>query len=116
MMSRSGTNYFTFNDLSGYTAQGAKELLQLQTLPSNYIKFNTLQVIDNIQVPFGRGNNPAYALEPIISTYPEFGRGGATQVITSSPIVNYSSSQFVTPPTYTPPTYNYNVPTYSNPY
>ena len=48
------------------------------------VSFNTLQIIDDIGVPYG--------LEPITQDFPQFGSGGATQVITHSKIdliINY---------------------------
>lgn len=48
-------------------------------------EFDTLQVIDNIHVPTTLGNTTD-VLEPITSAYPEFGSGGAQQLMTNNEI------------------------------
>ena len=57
--------------------------LQVPHDASIRLEFNTLQIIDDISVPnseWGLGKS----LEPITYSYPEYGPGGATQVITHS--------------------------------
>lgn len=44
------------------------------------VEFDTLQVVDDIQVPRGKWGEADY-LEPLTSDYPEFGQGGASQII-----------------------------------
>lgn len=48
--------------------------------------FDTLQIIDDIAVPYGKWGTAPY-LEPITQDYKQFGPGGATQVITHLKIV-----------------------------
>ena len=47
--------------------------------------FDTLQIIDDIRVPYGNWGKANY-LEPITTDFPEFGPGGATQAITNQTI------------------------------
>ena len=47
--------------------------------------FDTLQVIDDIKVPNGNWGKADY-LEPLTNDFPQFGQGGATQVITNKRI------------------------------
>ena len=47
--------------------------------------FDTLQIIDDIRIPYGSWNQADY-LEPITRDFPQFGPGGATQAITDSAI------------------------------
>lgn len=48
--------------------------------------FDTLQIIDDIRVPNGNWGKASY-LEPLTKDFPEFGPGGATQVITNGKII-----------------------------
>lgn len=82
--------YFTFNNLSGKSANEIQSILQLDSrnTPSSYAQFNTFQVINDIRIPYGQWNNASY-VESITKDYPRFGTGGATQVITNTPIENY---------------------------
>ncbi len=76
----SGT-YFSFNryDVANPSA------LQVPHDASVRVEFDTLQIIDDISVPFGNWGKAPY-LEPITKDFPQFGNGGATQVITHSDI------------------------------
>ncbi|OCL26724.1 hypothetical protein U472_08260 [Orenia metallireducens] len=47
--------------------------------------FDTLQIIDDIKVPYGNWGNANY-LEPLTKDFPQFGSGGATQAITNQAI------------------------------
>lgn len=47
--------------------------------------FDTLQVIDDIRVPNGMWGQAKH-LEPLTKDFPQFGSGGASQVITNKPI------------------------------
>lgn len=51
--------------------------------------FNILHQIDSIQVP-KEFYNTGIILEPITSSYPQFGSGGASQVITTKAIENFN--------------------------
>jgi len=88
IMSASGSTYITFDDLSGLSASETQSLLQLKYAPSHFGTFDTLQLIDDLSIPGGRWNTSPI-LEPRTSTFPEFGTGGATQAITTTPINNY---------------------------
>lgn len=48
-------------------------------------EFDTLQVIDNLEIPTSMGNTTDI-LEPITFAYPEYGSGGVAQLITKSKI------------------------------
>ena len=76
----SGT-YFSFNryDVANPDA------LQVPHDASVRVEFDTLQIIDDISVPYGNWGKAPY-LEPITKDFPQFGNGGATQVITHSGI------------------------------
>jgi hypothetical protein len=93
LMSASGTTYITFNNLNGLTGQDAQQLLQLPYPPSQFATFNTLQIANDLSVPTGRWNSSSTP-EPITNTFPEFGFGGATQAITSTPIQDYTLQPF----------------------
>jgi hypothetical protein len=88
MSSNQPFSYFTFDDISNMSGKQVKDLLQLQDVPSHYGSFDTLHQFDNISIPrenWNRGINP----EPITKSYPEFGSGGGSQVITNKPIENF---------------------------
>jgi hypothetical protein len=88
-MSERGITYFTFDDVSRMNPGQAQSVLQLDQTPSHYIKFDTLHQFDSIQIPTTHWNE-GVNLEPFTSSYPEFGIGGATQVITTKPIENFT--------------------------
>ena len=71
------------------SSQEVHSTLQLPPgrLPSHVVEFDTLQIVNDIRIPYGRYGKGS-TLEPIANTFPEFGgRGGATQAITDQPIV-----------------------------
>ncbi|BDU51683.1 RHS repeat domain-containing protein [Haliovirga abyssi] len=47
--------------------------------------FDTLQLLDDIRIPYGKWNTTNY-LEPLTKDFPKFGEGGATQAITNMSI------------------------------
>jgi hypothetical protein len=96
LMSQFGPTYVTFTDLSGMTGAGAKSVLQLKYEPSHYATFDTLQMANDLKIPGGRWNTSPLP-EPIASTFPEFGSGGASQAITTTPIQNYNLIPFKKP-------------------
>ena len=49
-------------------------------------EFDTLQIIDDIRVLYEKGGIGPL-LEPLTSSYPEFGTGGFRQAITNSKII-----------------------------
>ena len=59
--------------------------LQVPHDASVKVSFDTLQIIDDIEIPYGNWGKAPY-LEPITQDFPQFGEGGATQVITYSEI------------------------------
>jgi hypothetical protein len=77
--------YITFNDISNLSPEEAKGLLQLPRAPTHGVKFDTLQIIDDIKIPNGKWNTNG-AAEAITSTFPEWGSGGGTQAITNKAI------------------------------
>jgi len=74
--------YFSFNNYN-VANPGA---LQVPHDASVKVSFNTLQIIDDISVPYGQWGKASY-YEPLTMDFPQFGSGGATQVITYSPII-----------------------------
>ena len=81
--SSQGIRYFSFNKYD--TAFDAKNGLQLLDPPTYRASFDTLQVTDNLRIPFSNWNT-GNTLEPLTFSYPEFGTGGGTQAITSQNI------------------------------
>ena len=73
--------YFSFNNYNVANPSA----LQVPHDASVKVSFDTLQIIDDINVPYGKWGKASY-LEPITKDFPEFGSGGATQVITHSGI------------------------------
>ena len=93
LMSTKPQTYVTFTDISDMSGAGAKSILQLEREPSHYATFDTLQIIDDLSIPGGRwGTSPI--LEPITTTFPEYGIGGASQATTTTPILNYTLQPF----------------------
>ena len=78
---RADGTYFLFDNFDAANP-GA---LQVPHDASVKVSFDTLQIIDDIEVPHGDWGKASY-LEPITQDFPEFGAGGATQVITHSEI------------------------------
>ena len=73
--------YFSFNNYSVANPSA----LQVPHDASIKVSFDTLQIIDDISIPYGDWGRASY-LEPITQDFPQFGAGGATQVITHSEI------------------------------
>ncbi len=73
--------YFSFDNYD-VANPGA---LQVPHDASVKVSFDTLQIIDDISVSYGNWGKASY-LEPITIDFPQFGSGGATQVITHSKI------------------------------
>ncbi len=85
--------YISFNDVSNLSSEEAKDLLQLPRAPTHVVKFDTLQIIDDIQIPNGKWGTNGIS-EPITSTFPEWGSGGATQAITKS-VININPTDII---------------------
>lgn len=64
----------------------APEKLQVPHDASIRGSFDTLQVIEDIRAPIGKWGKANW-LEPVTTDFPEYGSGGATQVITNQKIV-----------------------------
>ncbi len=79
--SNSNGTYISFNNYD-VANPGA---LQVPHDASIKVTFDTLQIIDDIKVPYGNWGQAPY-LEPITTNFPQFGPGGATQAITHSEI------------------------------
>ena len=77
-----GGTYFSFNRFE--TANPGA--LQVPHDASVRVEFDTLQITDDINIPYGNWGKASY-LEPITVDFPQFGAGGATQVITNSEII-----------------------------
>lgn len=73
--------YFSFDNYN-IANPGA---LQVPHDASVKVGFDTMQIIDDISTPYGNWGKASY-LEPITQDFPQFGPGGATQVITHSKI------------------------------
>jgi hypothetical protein len=78
--------YITFNNLRGMNSQEVQSLLQLPKTPSHAVKFDTLQILDDLSIPTGKWNTTNIP-EPITTTFPKWGKGGGTQAITNQPII-----------------------------
>ncbi|QHE54031.1 hypothetical protein [Pontibacillus sp. HMF3514] len=79
-------SYFGFDKFD--SAKEAREALQISPEWSDAKlrgEFDTLQVIDDMRIPYNKGDK-GDILEPITNSYPEFGEGGYRQVITKSKI------------------------------
>ena len=75
--------YFSFDKIDdSIIAQGK---LQIPYRPEHRISFDTLNIIDDINIPKGKWGTASY-LEPITKDYRNFGPGGATQMITHSEV------------------------------
>jgi RHS repeat-associated protein len=94
LMSQYGPTYITFTDISSMSGAEAKSVLQLKYEPSAYAAFDTLQIIDDLSIPGGNWNRSLIP-EPITSTFPQYGIGGASQAITTTPILNYTLQPFI---------------------
>ncbi|MCA0184582.1 MAG: hypothetical protein LCH90_01060 [Proteobacteria bacterium] len=77
--------YITFNNIKNMSPFEVQDLLQLPRTPTHWVDFDTLLLIDDLRIPAGRWNEIT-TLEPIVITFPEWGRGGGTQAITDKPI------------------------------
>lgn len=73
--------YFSFNNYNIANSSA----LQVPHDASVKVSFDTLQIIDDISIPYGNWGKASY-LETITKDFPQFGSGGATQVITHSKI------------------------------
>lgn len=76
----SGT-YFSFNKFDN----PSPGKLQVPHDASIRLEFDTLQIIDDIKIPYGKWGTSDY-LEPITNDFGIFGPGGATQAITNKSI------------------------------
>jgi len=93
LMSQSGPTYITFDNISSISGSQAQSVLQLKYTPSHYAAFNTLQLIDDLSIPGARWNTLSIP-EPVVTSFPKYGVGGASQAITTTPIGNYSLKPF----------------------
>ncbi|MEJ2046290.1 MAG: hypothetical protein P8X89_23785 [Reinekea sp.] len=82
--SRNST-YITFDDIFNISPVEAKTFMQLPREPTHAVGFDTLQIIDSLKIPDEKWNSNGRP-EPLTSTFPEWGSGGATQAITNAPI------------------------------
>ena len=96
IMSGSGTTYVTFTDISAMSGSEAGSVLQIPYTPSHFATFDTLQIIDDLHIPGGEWGASSIP-EPITTSFPEFGKGGATQATTGTPILNYTLQPFTKP-------------------
>jgi len=96
LMSKSGDTYFTFDNPAGKSAEQIQSELQIPNTPTHYGEFDTLQIIDDTKIPYGEWGQASH-LEPIVKDFPldhpnpklRFGKGGATQAITNTPIKDF---------------------------
>ena len=71
--------YFSFDKIDdSIIAQGK---LQIPYRPEYRISFDTLNIIDDINIPKGKWGTASY-FEPITKDFKNFGPGGATQMVT----------------------------------
>ncbi len=73
--------YITFSKYD--SSSEAIEKIQLPKInDARYrVEFDTLQLVDDLEIPRGRYGKEDY-LEPITKDFPEYGKGGATQAVT----------------------------------
>ncbi len=74
--------YISFDNL-GFGAAGK---LQVPHDAAIKIEFDTRQILDDVKIPQGQWGKADY-LEPITTDFPQFGHGGATQAVTTKPIL-----------------------------
>ena len=87
IMARSDGTYFSFDKYEdAIIAQGK---LQIPYRPEYRIAFNTIDIVEDINIPYGQWGKASY-LEPITKDYKKFGPGKATQAITYSQINSVS--------------------------
>lgn len=67
--------------------------LQVPHDASVKVSFDTLQIIDDLSIPYGNWGKASY-LDPITKDFPKYGVGGATQAITRKKI-NISKLTFL---------------------
>ena len=71
--------YLSFDDVTGESSKEVKELFQLKYPPSHVAEFDTLQIIDDIEIPAAKWNTlrtDSFVIpEPIRNSYPQFGKG-----------------------------------------
>ena len=82
---RPNGTYVTFDDVTGLSPSDARSFLQLNDTPSHVVIFDTLPHASRFRIPreyYGTG----LFREPLTVSYPNFGRGGATQATTDLPI------------------------------
>lgn len=80
-----GIRYISFDYYS--TGKEARNYLQLPYEPNYRVTFDTLQIVDDLKIPFRNYNeSPFLGVEPVTNSYYKWGTGGATQPITSLPI------------------------------
>ena len=73
---------------AGKSAEQIKSELQIKYPPTHIGEFDTLQIIDDIHIPYGEWGTAKH-LEPITKDFPRYGKGGATQAITNTPIKDF---------------------------
>ncbi len=88
IMSRSGTTYITFTDISGMSPAQVQDVLQIRYTPVAYAQFDTMQLVDDLSTPMDNWNTGTTP-EPIVQSFPKYGNGGATQAITTTLIQGY---------------------------
>ena len=74
--------YISFDNLG----EGAAGRLQVPHDAAIKIEFDTKQILGDVQIPKGQWGKADYP-EPITNDFPQFGPGGATQAVTTKPIV-----------------------------
>ena len=77
----SNGTYFSFDNFDTPNPKA----LQVPHDASVKASFDTLQIVDDVEIPKGKWGKADY-LEPITKDFPEFGKGGATQAITHKEI------------------------------
>ena len=76
----------TYISLTEFKSPAAGSLqTPFQNSASIKLTFDTLQIIDDVRIPYGNNGNAPW-LEPLTIDFPEYGPGGATQAITNQQI------------------------------
>lgn len=75
--------YITFDKMDDVVI--ARMKLQIQRDAPIRIEFDTMQILDDVNIPHGDFGKAGH-FEPLTKDFPQWGNGGATQAVTRQPI------------------------------
>jgi RHS repeat-associated protein len=86
--------YFGFTNVLNMSQKDVKELFQLMRTPSHVAEFDTLQIINDVEIPAWHWNqwrSDSFIIpEPITKAFPNLGKGGVPQAITNTKIKDFT--------------------------